>query len=330
MASYRAFRIQNDAAGHGAAVENLPLAEPEDGEILIRTRYSSVNYKDALAATGQGKIIKTFPLTGGIDSAGEVAESRDSRFKEGDAALVTGYGLGFDHDGGYAEWLKVPADWALKIPDGLDARTAMVIGTAGFTAALALNRMLDNGQRPERGPVVVTGASGGVGCLAVDLLSRLGYQVAAVSGKPEQREFLRGLGATEILDRSDLPGGARPLEKAVWGGAIDNVGGPMLANLTRTVKPGGNIACIGLAGGQELNTTVMPFILRGVSLLGINSVDVPRDLRSVLWYRLATDWKPPHLEEIVSEVVELDHLPEVFERMLRGQTRGRILVQTQA
>ena len=330
MSSYRAFRIHNDKAGYHARIENLPLADPAEGEVLIRTRYSSVNFKDALAGTGKGKILRQFPLVGGVDSAGQVAASADVRFREGDEVVVTGYGLSATHDGGYAEYLRVPADWVVPLPAGLDTFAAMALGTAGFTAAFALYRMETNGQRPDLGPVVVTGASGGVGCIAVDLLSRVGYEVTAVSGKREEREFLGLLGAKEILGRDELPGGSRPLESAIWGGAIDNVGGEMLAQLTRTMKPWGNIASIGLAGGHELHTTVMPFILRGVSLLGVESVDCPYAIRKELWRRLAGEWKPPHLQQIVSEVVPLDDLPDVFERMLSGKTRGRILVKTTA
>ncbi len=330
MTTYRAFRIHNDEAGYRSGIETLPLVDPAEGEVLIRTRYGSVNFKDALAGTGKGKILRRFPLVGGIDSAGQVAASADVRFREGDEVVVTGYGLGTTHDGGYAEWLRVPADWVVPLPAGLDAFAAMVLGTAGFTAAFALYRMETNGQRPDMGPVVVTGASGGVGCIAVDLLSRVGYEVTAVSGKREQREFLERLGAKQILNRDDLPGGGRPLESAVWGGAIDNVGGEMLAQLTRTVKPWGNIASIGLAGGHELHTTVMPFILRGVSLLGVESVECPYPIRKELWRRLAGEWKPPHLEQIVSEVVTLEDLADVFERMLDGKTQGRIVVKTSA
>jgi len=330
MTTYRAFRIHNDEAGYRSGIETLPLVDPAEGEVLIRTRFGSVNFKDALAGTGKGKILRRFPLVGGIDSAGQVAASADVRFREGDEVVVTGYGLGTTHDGGYAEWLRVPADWVVPLPAGLDAFAAMVLGTAGFTAAFALYRMETNGQRPDMGPVVVTGASGGVGCIAVDLLSRVGYEVTAVSGKREQREFLERLGAKQILNRDDLPGGGRPLESAVWGGAIDNVGGEMLAQLTRTVKPWGNIASIGLAGGHELHTTVMPFILRGVSLLGVESVECPYPIRKELWRRLAGEWKPPHLEQIVSEVVTLEDLADVFERMLDGKTQGRIVVKTSA
>jgi NADPH2:quinone reductase len=326
MTSYRAFRIHQDDGVHRAEVEDLPLAPPDDGEILIRVAFSSVNYKDALAGTGRGRILKTFPLVGGIDAAGTVAESRDPRFRPGDGVLVTGWGLSFDHDGGYGEYLRVPADWAIPLPPGLAAREAMILGTAGLTAALAVYRMQANGQRPEMGPVLVTGASGGVGSVAVNLLHPLGYTVAAVSGKTDLHGWLRGVGAGEILARDALPGGDRPLERAVWGGAVDNVGGGMLAQITRTVRPWGNIAAIGLAGGHDLHTTVMPFILRGVSLLGINSVDVPAPLRAELWSRLAGDWRPPALGDILTRTVGLEGLPAAFDDLLGGRAHGRMLV----
>jgi NADPH2:quinone reductase len=326
MPSYRALRI-HDEGGHRAGIEELPLSGPGEGEILIRARFSSVNYKDALAGTGRGKILRRFPLTGGIDVAGEVTESRDERFHEGDGVLVTGYGLGVSSDGGYAEYVRVPADWAVALPAGLDAREAMALGTAGFTAALAIHRMEQNGQQPGLGPVVVTGASGGVGTIALDLLSGLGYEAAAVSGKPRTHDLLRALGAARILGRDELPGGKAPLGAAVWGGAVDNVGGETLASLTRTVRPWGNIASIGLAGGVELHTTVMPFILRGVSLLGIDSAACPQPLRSRIWERLASDLRPRHLGEIVDRTVTLEELPEVFDAMLAGETQGRTLVR---
>jgi NADPH2:quinone reductase len=327
MTTYKAFRIHNDDKGYRAGIEELPVTDPGKGEILIQVAYSSVNYKDALAGTGKGKILAKFPLVGGIDAAGIVETSADGRFGRGDPVLVTGYGLSFDHDGGYAEYLKVPADWVIPMPTGLDPRNAMILGTAGFTAALAIHRMQVNGQRPEMGPVLVTGATGGVGSIAIDVLKHLGYEPAAVSGKEELYGWLQDLGATQILGRDELPGKKRPLEKAVWGGALDNVGGEMLAQITRTVVPWGNIASIGLAGGPELDTTVMPFILRGASLLGIASVDVPRDLRAQLWARLATDWRPPHLEGLLTATADLEGLPGVFADMLGGKIHGRVLVE---
>jgi NADPH2:quinone reductase len=327
MSDQRAFRIHNDAAGHRAGVETIPIPEPQDGEVLVRVHYSSINYKDALAGTGKGKVIKSFPITGGIDAAGIVEQSRHQSYNPGNAVIATGWGMAFDHDGGYAEHLCVPADWLVPMPTGLEPRTAMIFGTAGFTAALAVHRLLVNDQRPDMGPVLVTGATGGVGSVAIAILKRLGFEVAAVSGKAEMHDWLRELGAGRILDRDALPGGERPLEKAVWGGAIDNVGGAMLARITRTVVPYGNIASIGLAGGAALETTVMPFILRGIGLLGCHSVDIPYQLREALWGHLATDWAPADLELILNGCVDLEALPELFERMLSGRTHGRVLVE---
>jgi len=330
MTTYKAFRIHNDDKGCRAGIEELPLTAPAEGEVLIRVAYSGVNYKDALAGTGKGKILATFPLVGGIDASGIVEDSADGRFGQGDPVIVTGYGLSFDHDGGYAEYLKVPGDWVVPMPAGLDPRNAMILGTAGFTAALAIHRMQVNGQRPEMGPLLVTGATGGVGSIAIDILKHLGYEVAAVSGKRNLHGWLQELGAMQILGRDELPGKQRPLEKAIWGGAVDNVGGQMLAQITRTVVPWGNIASVGLAGGSELTTTVMPFILRGVSLLGINSVDVPPELRGRLWELLATDWRPPHLERLLTIRIGLEGLPGFFDDMLGGKTHGRTLVDLNA
>jgi NADPH2:quinone reductase len=327
MTTYQALRIHNDDQGYRAVLEELSLREPGPGEVLVRVSHSSINFKDALAGTGRGKILRTFPLVGGVDAAGRVERSSDDRYREGDAVIATGWGMSFDRDGGYAEYLCVPGDWLVPCPAGLDPRSAMILGTAGFTAALAVHRMQVNGQRPELGPVLVTGATGGVGSIAVDLLNRLGYAVAAVSGKSDLHDWLRSLGATRILGRDELPGGDRPLEQAVWGGAVDNVGGDMLARITRTVQPWGNIASIGLAGGHELRTTVMPFILRGVSLLGCNSVDVPLPLRRELWSRLADGWRPLHLDDIHTATETLETLPEAFERLLGGGSHGRVLVE---
>ncbi|HYN79129.1 MAG TPA: YhdH/YhfP family quinone oxidoreductase [Lamprocystis sp. (in: g-proteobacteria)] len=327
MITYPAFRIHNDAQGHHAGVEALPKPTPAPGEVLIRVEYSAVNYKDALAGTGRGKILRTFPLVGGADAAGVVEQSASPDYQPGDAVIVTGWGLSFDHDGGLAGYLCCPAGWLVPMPAGLDTRTAMILGTAGFTAAIAVQRMLANGQDPALGPILVTGASGGVGSMAVAIFARLGYQVTAISGKPEVQDWLRGLGATEILPRDALADARRPLEAARWGGAVDNVGGELLAQITRTVVPGGNIASIGLVGGHELHTTVMPFILRGISLLGCNSVDVPYPVRQALWDHLADDWQPRGLGGLATETVALEALPEVFERVLDGRTHGRVLVK---
>lgn len=327
MDSQPAFRIHHDDQGHRAGIEQIPVPQPSADEVLLRLHYSGINYKDALAGTGKGKVIKRFPITGGIDAVGEVVESRDARFTPGDIVIATGWGMAFDHDGGYAHYLCAPGDWLVHLPNELDPREAMILGTAGFTAALAVHRLLVNDQTPDLGPVLVTGATGGVGSLAIAMLARLGFEVVAVSGKPDAADWLQALGASRILDRDAVQAGSRPLERSLWGGAIDNVGGDMLAQITRSLVPNGNIAAIGLAGGIALETTVMPFILRGNALLGCNSVDVPRPLRERLWQQLASDWRPADLEAIHAETIGLDGLATRFEAMLAGQTRGRILVE---
>jgi NADPH2:quinone reductase len=264
---------------------------------------------------------------GGIDVSGVVVSSADPRLSPGDRVLVTGCGLGEVHDGGYAEYLRVPADWVIPLPPRLGLFEAMAIGTAGFTAALALQRLEDNHQSPHMGPVLVTGATGGVGSYAIALLHQQGYRVTALSGKLEHAGYLRDLGAEQVLDRHGLSMGQRPLEKALWGGAIDNVGGEVLGWITRTVSPWGNIVAVGLAGGTRLQTTVMPFILRGVSLLGVSSANCPLSWRRRLWERLAGELYPRKLEAIVTETITLDGLPGVFARMMDGRLVGRVVVK---
>jgi acrylyl-CoA reductase (NADPH) len=325
MTTFRAFRIHDDKGKAG--IEQISLDDLSPGEVVIKTAYSDINFKDALAATGKGKILRKFPLNGGVDVSGTVASSNDTRVREGDAVLVTGHGLSETHDGGYAEYVRVPADWVVPLPKGLTLFDAMAFGTAGFTAGLAIHQMEHNGQTPSRGPIVVTGATGGVGSLAIDMLANLGYQVVALTGKADAHSYLKEIGASEILDRKTLEMGKRPLEKATWGGVIDNVGGDILAWLTRTVVPLGNIAAIGLAASAELHTTVMPFILRGVNLLGINSSHCPRDLRLHIWKRLATDMRPRHLEKIVSRTVTLDTMGPVFNDLIAGAVTGRAVVK---
>jgi acrylyl-CoA reductase (NADPH) len=323
MQSFRAFRIYDATR---AGIEILDLTKLSSGEVVIEAHYSSVNYKDALAGTGKGKILRRFPLVGGIDVSGVVSTSEDERFKPGDSVLVTGCGLSEVHDGGYAEYVRVPADWVIPLPEGLDLFQAMAIGTAGFTAALAIKRLEENHQSRDAGPILVTGATGGVGSFAIDMLSSLGYEIVALSGKPEAESYLKSLGASRIVKRHELEMGDQPLEKTQWGGAIDNVGSDVLSWLIRTVEPWGNIVSIGLAGGVELSTTVMPFILRGVALLGVSSSSCPLPWRRPLWQRLGSDLRPRHLDKIVSETVTLEQLPDVFERMLAGKTRGRVVV----
>ncbi|HJP99340.1 MAG TPA: YhdH/YhfP family quinone oxidoreductase, partial [Rhodanobacteraceae bacterium] len=292
----------------------------------IKTAYSSVNYKDALAGTGKGKILRRFPLNGGIDVAGHVVTSSDSRFKEGDPVLCTGCGLSETRDGGFAEYARLEAEWTIPLPDGLSLRESMILGTAGFTAALALYRMRDNRQSPELGPIAVTGATGGVGMLAVDIFSRAGFEVHAISGKPEHADFLKSVGAREVLDRRGLNLGHHALESARFGGAVDNAGGKWLAQLLASTKPYGNVASIGLAADSKLDSTVMPFVIRGVSLLGIASAGTARDIRDEVWQHLADDWKPTHLDDICTNEVALEALPTTFEAMLEGRSFGRTLV----
>lgn len=323
---FRAFRIHDDAAGYRSGIEDVSLDDLSSGELVIRTAYSSVNFKDALAGTGEGRILRRFPLVGGIDVAGHVVASKDARFREGDAVLVTGCGLSETRDGGYSEYARLQAEWTIALPQGLSLRDSMILGTAGFTAALALFRMLENRQTPELGPLCVTGATGGVGMLAVDIFSRAGFAVHAVSGKTEQAAFLRELGAADVLGREALAT-KRPMESARFGGGLDNVGGSMLASLLAQTAPYGNVASAGLAASAELATTVMPFIIRGVSLLGVASAGTARAIREELWRRLASDWKPAHLERICTREVGLDGLPAVFATMLGGGSFGRTLVR---
>ncbi|MGP8033228.1 MAG: oxidoreductase [Steroidobacteraceae bacterium] len=327
MKPFKAFRIHSEGGKIAARFEELTLDDLAAGEVVIRVACSDINYKDALAATGAGKILRRYPLVGGVDLAGTVETSADARFKPGDAVLVTGCGLSETHDGGYAQFARVPGEWVIPIPAGIDAMTAMSIGTAGFTAALAIHRMEQNGQSPAGGPIAVTGATGGVGSVAIDMLSARGYRVVALSGKPEAADYLRELGASEVLDRKTLDLGSRPLENVRFGGAIDNLGGEVLTWLTRTVDFWGNIASIGLASSAELKTTVMPFILRGVTLIGINSSATRRDWRLAVWQRIATDLKPRHLARIVTRTIAFEELPAAFPDYLGGRVTGRTVVK---
>lgn len=325
--AFRAMRIRNDEAGYRSGIETMDADALTAGEVLVRVAWSSVNYKDALAGTGKGKILRRYPLNGGIDLAGHVVASTDPAFREGDAVLCTGSGLSETRDGGYAEYARLDARWTIPLPAGLSLRESMILGTAGFTAALALLRMQDNRQAPDLGPIAVTGASGGVGQLAIDIFSRAGYEVHAISGKADHFDFLRSLGASQCIDRHQLAFSGKPMDSARFAGALDNVGGPMLAGLLPLVVPYGNVAICGNAGGIAFDSTVMPFIIRGVSLLGIASAGTARDLRERVWQHLADDWKPRHLDRIATDEVTLDQLPTVFGRMLAGQSFGRTVVR---
>ncbi len=327
MEPFKALRIHERDGQIAARFESIGLEDLAAGDVVVRVRYSTINYKDALAATGAGRILRRYPLVGGIDLAGEVVSSADARFKRGDPVLVTGCGLSETHDGGYAEYARVKAEWVVPLPAGIGLDDAMRIGTAGYTAALAIHRLEQNGQAPKQGPVVVTGASGGVGSLAIDMLAGRGYEVVAFSGKAGADGYLTAIGAARILRRGEVNLGKRPLEAALWAGAIDNLGGEVLTWLTRTVDFFGNIASIGLAASPELHTTVMPFILRGVSLLGINSVANPRELRLKVWDRIATDLRPRHLERICARTIGFDELPAAFPAYIAGGVQGRTLVR---
>jgi acrylyl-CoA reductase (NADPH) len=323
----RAFRIHNDDDGYRAGLESMAIEALSPGEVLVKVAFSSVNYKDALAGTGKGRILRSYPLNGGIDAAGHVVASTDSRFREGDAVLCTGSGLSESRDGGYGEYTRLDARWTIPLPAGLSLRESMIIGTAGFTAALALLQMQDNRQTPALGPVAVSGASGGVGTLAIDIFSRAGYAVHAISGKSTHFDFLRSLGAAECIDRHELAFSGKPMDSARFGGALDNVGGAMLAGLLPSIAPYGNVAICGNAGGIAFDGTVMPFIIRGVNLLGVASAGVARDIRDAVWQQLAGDWKPRHLARILTAEVTLDELPATFARMLAGDSLGRTLVR---
>jgi len=327
---FNAFRIHNDDQGYRSGVEPVTIDDLTEGDLTIQTDWSSINYKDALAATGKGKILKKFPLAGGIDVAGTVIVSGADQFRPGDHIIVTGCGLSEIRDGGYSEYLRVNSSDAVPLPPGLTPRQAMIMGTAGFTAALCLLRMEANGQTPDAGPIVVTGASGGVGSIAINLLTHAGYEVHAITGKIDSFDWLEKLGARQCISRHDLHWGQNPLEKAVWAGGIDCVGGDMLAGISRSVRLWGNIACCGMTGGQGLNTTVFPMILRGVSLLGISSNNCPYPTRKILWDRLANEWKPPLLDEIVSQQVGIDEMQPVFESLLDGKLTGRCVVKVAA
>jgi len=330
MEKFKAFKITEVEKKVQAGFVEFTLDELDPGEVVVRVAYSDVNYKDALAATGKGRILLRPACIGGIDFSGTVVSSGDARFTKGDAVLATGFDIGVKHHGGYAEYARVPADWLVKAPQGLTLWEAMAFGTAGFTAGLAIVRMEQNGLKPANGLVVVDGATGGVGSIAIDALARLGYQVVALTGKAGEADYLKKIGASEVKLRSELDlSKIRPLDKATWAGAVDNLGGEALAWMASTMKVGGCIASIGLAAGTALNTTVLPFILRGVSLLGVDSVNCPMPLRQEVWRRLAGDMRPAHLKEI-TRTIPFAELPSVFDKFISAQNRGRVVVDLNA
>ena len=327
MSPFKALLIEEHDGKTTCSFTQMDESQLDAGEVTIRVAYSSVNYKDALAATGAGRIIRRYPCVGGIDLAGTVIASRDGRFKINDPVIATSFDIGVAHHGGYAEVARVPGDWVVPLPANLSLFEAMALGTAGFTAALGIVRMEENGLSPAKGPVIVTGATGGVGSLAIDMLANLGYNVTALTGKESEAEYLRKLGAQEIMLRSSLDlSKIRPLDRARWAGAVDNLGGDVLAWIASTMKQGGTIASIGLAASMELNTTVAPFILRGASLLGVDSGYIGEPYRSGVWRRLATDLRPRHLMDMTRRIAFAD-LPAIFPEFIAGRAKGRVVVE---
>jgi putative YhdH/YhfP family quinone oxidoreductase len=326
MNSFKIFRIHEREGKTVAGFEQARLEDLDAGEVVVKVAYSSVNYKDALAATGAGKVIRRFPCVGGIDLSGTVVESSDARFAKGDAVIATSFDLGVSHDGGYAEYARLPADWLVRAPRGMSLKHAMVIGTAGYTAALGVARMEHNGLAPQNGPVIVNGATGGVGSVAIDILAQRGYRVTALTGKDSESDYLRRIGASEVMLRSSIDvAKIRPLDKALWAGGVDNLGGDTLAWMLSTMQQSATVASIGLAANHAWKASVMPFILRGVSLLGIDSGYTPNPQRQQIWDRLADDLKPAHLDDMV-RVIPFSQLPDVFQDFLDAKVRGRIVV----
>lgn len=328
MSSFRALLVTRDEAtkAQSATLTTLSEADLMDGDVTVAVEWSTVNYKDGLAVTGKSPVVRRFPLVPGIDFAGTVTASSHPEYKPGDKVLLNGWGVGETHFGGYAGMARVKGDWLLHRPDGLDARTAMAIGTAGYTAMLAVLALEAAGVAPQSGPVVVTGAAGGVGSTAISLLARLGYTVAAVTGRPEEADYLKGLGATEVLERAEFSGPGRPLAKERFAGAIDSVGSTTLANILSQIRYGGAVAACGLAGGMDLPTTVAPFILRGVSLLGIDSVNAPKPKREAAYRRLMTDLDQAKLSSMTREI-DLGDVIAVAGDILAGRVRGRTVVK---
>lgn len=327
MKSFPAYRIYSDSEGTTAKIEQLHIDDLCEGEVIIRVKYSSVNYKDALAGTGKAQILRRSPLVGGIDLAGEVVESSSGDFAPGDHVLVNGSGLSETHDGGYSEFARIPVDWVVPLPAGLSLSQSMIIGTAGFTAALCVHLLEQNNQHIDDGPIVVTGASGGVGSFAINILHKLGFETIAVSGKEHSHEYLRELGATKVVGREKIQIGNGVLEKTRWAGAIDNVGGNTLSALVRATKPWGNVVSVGIAGGVKFELSTMPFIIRGVNLLGVSSSNCPQTLRKEIWNRLGDNLHPDQIAKIHSKTIKLEDLPITFQQLLKNEIQGRVLVE---
>lgn len=326
--SYRAFVVNKDEDDFTASVQTLDESALPDGDVTVAVEWSDLNYKDGLACTPNGRVVTKYPMTLGIDFAGTVVESSDSRYSAGDAVVATGYDLGTGHPGGYAERARLSADWLAPMPDGMSSEEAMVLGTAGITAAMSIDVIEKAGIGPEAGPVIVSGATGGVGSTAVAMLAARGYEVHASTGKSSEHDFLRELGASEVLDREELAAESRrPIERERWAAAVDPVGGSTTASILRQTRYGGVVALSGLTGGVGVETNVMPFILRGVSLVGIESVYWPGEDRPRLWARMAQDFSGRNLLDLVEARVGLEEVPEVASKILAGGVRGRILVR---
>ena len=324
---FKCFRIDQEDDKIVSGLQSISMDDINPGEITLKTEYSSINYKDALAATGKGKILRTFPLIGGVDVAGEVVESDDPRFDPGDKVIAACSGLSETNDGGYSEYARINSEAAIELPKQMDTRTAMAIGTAGFAAGLAIFKMKLNKQTPEMGPIVVTGATGGVGSIAIDMLSSSGFETAAITRKKTHDEYLKAIGTTNIVCLEEMELGERPLEKAQFGGGIDNVGGDLLSWVLRSTVPEGNVASIGLAADFKLPTNVMPFILRGVNLLGVNSTTLPNAVKQEVWDDIANNMSPQKIDQIVTKEVTLEELPDQFQAFIEGSIVGRVLVK---
>ena len=326
MATFKAVRIDKADKGTTAALTQFDEAELMDGDVTVRVEWSTLNYKDGLALTGKSPVVRRFPMIAGIDFAGTVESSTNPNWQPGDKVIGNGWGMGETHLGAYAEKTRVKGDWLVRLPDGMSARDAMAVGTAGYTAMLSVLALENHGLKPADGPVVVTGAAGGVGSVAIAVLSKLGWHVIASTGRTSEEGYLKGLGAAEIIDRSELSAPAKPLAKERWIGGVDSVGSTTLANLLAMTKYRGAIAACGLAGGMDLPSSVAPFILRGVCLLGIDSVMCPIELRKQAWTRLAVDLDPAKLDQITQEI-SLDQVIDAGAKVLDGQIRGRIVIK---